>query len=134
MLKSRSLIVWSLSLFKYFLLLCFSSSQSFFSIFWLSSSVSLFVFWSIYLLFLSRLRIHNASRISSCQKILLLLFMILFSTDSFLLIHKVLLSCSFSCLVSSWFVRNPLKAHQMRFNCLSTSRRLRSSHFDDLNE
>ena len=133
-LKLRLSTVWSLFLFKYFLQSCFSFFRSFFSIFWSFSSISLFVFRNIHSLFLSRLRTRDASRASLCRKTLSSLFMISFSTDSFLLIHKVLLFCSFSCLVSSWFVRNSLRASQMRSDCLSTSCRSRSSHFDDLNE
>ena len=134
MLKSRSSTVWSLFLFKCFLQSCFSSSRSFFSIFWSFFSISLFVFRNIYSLFLSDLRIRDASRVSLCRKTLSSLFMILFSTDSFFLIHKVFLSCSFSCLILSWFVQNLLKTFQMRFDYLSTSRRSCSLYFNDLNE
>ena len=133
-LKSRSSTVWSLFLFKYSFQSCLSSSRLFFLTFWLSSSVSLFSFRSIYLLSSFYLRTYNILRILLNQKILSLSFMTLFSTDSFLLFHRIFLFCSFSCLISSWFVRNFLKTHQMRFDRLSTSCRSRSSHLDNLNE
>ena len=133
-LKSRSSTVWLLFLFKYFLSSYLLSFQSFFSIFWLFSLILLFIFWSIHSLSLLRSRIYNALRVSSYWKTLSLLFMTFFSTDFFLLIHKVFLSCLFLYLILSWFVRNFLKTHQVRFNRLSTLRRSRSLYLDDLNE
>ena len=133
-LRSRSSTVWLLSLFEYFLQSCLSSFRSFFSVFWPPSSVLSFVFQNIYLLFSLRPRTRDASRVSLNRKIFSSSFMTSFSTNSFLLIYKVSLSCSFSCLVLFWFVRIFLKAHQMRFDCLLTSRQSRSSYFDDLNE
>ena len=110
-LRSQFSIAWRSSLFKYFLRSCLSSFRSFFSTFWSFSLISLLIFRNNYSFFSFHLRTRNALRLSSYWKILLLSFIISFSTNFFLLIHKILLSCSFSCSILSWFVRNFLKAH-----------------------
>ena len=132
--KSQLSTVWRSFLFKYFLRSCLSFSRPFFSTFWSFSSVSLFVFRSSHLFSSLHLRTRDASRLSSCQKISSLSFMASFPTDFSLLIHRIFLSCSSSCSISSWFVRNFLRTHQVRSGCLPTSRRPCSLHLDDLNE
>ena len=79
----------------------FSSIVSFvFSIIFFNFLIIFFsfvIFRNNHSFFLSRLRIRDTSRLLLYRKILSSSFMTSFSTDFFLLIHKVFLFCSFSC-------------------------------------
>ena len=130
----RHLCFWKHFSLKCSLQLCWSSFLLFFLIFLLFFSILLFVFSNHNSIFLFYHRTHDASRFSSRQITSSMSFTTSFSSSSFSLTHKTFLFCSFSCSFLSWFSQTSLKAHWLRFNCSSTSRRLRSSDRNNLNE
>ena len=133
-LKMRHLRFWKQFSFKCSLQLCWSFFLLFFSVFLLSFSILLSVFPNHNSIFSFYHCTYDASRSSSKQTTSLMSFMTSFLSSSSFLIHKVLLFCSFLCSFLSWFSQNSLKAHWLRFDCSSTSRRSRSSDRDDLNK
>ena len=133
-LKMQHLRLWKQFSLKCFLQSCWSSFLLFFSIFLLFFSILLSVFLNYNSIFLFYHRIHDASRFLSRRIILLMSFTTLFSSSSSFLIYKVSLSCSFSHSFLFWFSQNSLKAHWLRFNCSSTSRRSRSFNRNNLNK
>ena len=132
--KVRHLRSWKQFSLRCSLQLCWSSFLLFFLIFLLFLSILLFVFLNHSSIFSFHHRTHDASRFSSKRIISSISFTTSFSLSFSSLIHKAFLSCSFLCLFSSWFSQNSLRAHWLRFNCSSTSRRSRSFNRNDLNE
>ena len=130
----RHLRFWKQFSFKCSFQSCWSSFLLFFLVFSLFFPILLSVFSNHNSIFSFRSRIHDASRSSSKWIILSMSFTTSFSSSSFSLTHKILLFCSFLCSFSSWFSQNSLRAHWLRSDCSSTSRRSRSSDRNDLNE
>ena len=131
--RMRHLRSWKQFSFKCSFQSCWLSFLLFFLIFSLFLSILLSVFLNYNSIFSFCSRIHDASHSSSRRTISSMSFTASFSSSSSSLIYRILLSCSFLCSFSFWFSQNSLRAHWLRSDCSSTSRRSRSSDRDDLN-